>query len=111
MGNAGSNSRDRHKSGDGMPPSSPGKDGQAFVFDKKHKLQIQNSNEEEDPFFSKSQASDGEFPMPRQRASTVSEGSKVNDRVLPTVFKWDGGGKQVYISGTFSNWKTLPMVK
>lgn len=26
-------------------------------------------------------------------------------------FKWDGGGKQVYISGTFSNWKVLPMVK
>lgn len=30
---------------------------------------------------------------------------------MPTVFKWDGGGKQVYISGTFSNWKTIPMVK
>jgi len=30
---------------------------------------------------------------------------------LPTVFKWEGGGKQVYISGTFSNWKALPMVK
>lgn len=26
-------------------------------------------------------------------------------------FKWDGGGKEVYISGTFSDWKTLPMVK
>ena len=32
-------------------------------------------------------------------------------QVLPTVFKWDGGGKQVFITGTFSNWKTLPMVK
>lgn len=30
---------------------------------------------------------------------------------LPTVFKWDGGGKQVYISGTFSDWKAIPMVK
>lgn len=30
---------------------------------------------------------------------------------LPTVFKWDGGGKQVYISGTFSEWKSLPMVR
>lgn len=36
------------------------------------------------------------------------EGEKI---ALPTVFKWDGGGKQVYISGTFSNWKALPMVK
>jgi Glycogen recognition site of AMP-activated protein kinase len=32
-------------------------------------------------------------------------------KVLPTVFKWNGGGKQVYITGTFSNWKTIPMVK
>lgn len=32
-------------------------------------------------------------------------------KVLPTVFKWDGGGKNVYITGTFSNWKTIPMVK
>jgi len=42
----------------------------------------------------------------------VSEGTKVADsKVLPTVFKWEGGGKQVYISGTFTGWKTLPMVK
>ncbi|CAG2063629.1 unnamed protein product, partial [Timema podura] len=47
---------------------------------------------------------------PRQRSATVSEGTKVDDKV-PTVFKWEGGGRQVLISGTFSNWKTLPMVK
>lgn len=53
-----------------------------------------------------------DITTPRQRSATVSEGTKVNDsKVLPTVFKWEGGGKQVYISGTFSNWKTLPMVK
>lgn len=46
----------------------------------------------------------------------MSEGSKVSssygkEKVLPTVFKWEGGGKNVLISGTFSNWKALPMVK
>lgn len=63
------------------------------------------------------------MPETRQRASTMSEGTvptpkepvEVNQTTkkpaLPTVFKWDGGGKQVYISGTFSNWKTLPMVR
>nr|CDS32620.1 AMPK beta subunit [Hymenolepis microstoma] len=31
---------------------------------------------------------------------------------LPTVFKWEGGGKEVYISGTFNGWKSkIPMVK
>ncbi|GAA28398.2 5'-AMP-activated protein kinase subunit beta-2 [Clonorchis sinensis] len=30
----------------------------------------------------------------------------------PTVFRWDGGGKDIYISGTFNNWeKRIPMVK
>jgi 5'-AMP-activated protein kinase, regulatory beta subunit len=36
---------------------------------------------------------------------------ELEKEALPTVFKWDGGGKQVYISGTFSDWKALPMVK
>lgn len=70
--------------------------------------------------------------VPRQRSSTISEGTtqrpsitsmstsaddsaaimaQTDNEALPTVFKWDGGGKQVYISGTFSNWKALPMVK
>lgn len=31
--------------------------------------------------------------------------------VFPTVFKWNGGGEQVLISGTFSDWKPMPMVK
>nr|CAD7416207.1 unnamed protein product [Timema poppensis] len=126
-----------HKPGD-PPPSSPGKDGgQAFVFDKKPatKLVFQSSHEEEEPYYTKDQTQvrvqygivptvapeycdDGgrennqeEFSStPRQRSATVSEGTKVDDKV-PTVFKWEGGGRQVLISGTFSNWKTLPMVK
>lgn len=53
-----------------------------------------------------------DFGSQRPRSNTVSEGTKVADnKVLPTVFKWEGGGKQVYISGTFTGWKTLPMVK
>jgi hypothetical protein len=56
MGNAGSNARDRHKSGDSLPPSSPGvkQDGQAFTFDKKvNKLELQSSNEDEGPYYTK----------------------------------------------------------
>lgn len=30
---------------------------------------------------------------------------------LPTVLRWDGGGKNVMISGTFSKWKPIPMVR
>lgn len=31
--------------------------------------------------------------------------------VLPTVFKWEKGGRDVAICGTFTQWKPIPMVK
>lgn len=65
MGNAGSNqpvghhhsttvSREHRHSKD-HPPPSPGKEGQAFVFDKKpsQKLVFQSSHEEEESYFAK----------------------------------------------------------
>lgn len=107
MGQANS-ARERHKSGD-VPPSSPGNQGQAFVFDKKpSKLLYQTSNEDDgyDYYGSPKQQEGGD-------GSAASDGpsEEADTKVLPTVFKWDGGGKQVFITGTFSNWKTLPMVK
>jgi hypothetical protein len=33
-----------------------------------------------------------------------------SDNVVPTVFKWEHGGKHVYITGTFNNWeRQIPM--
>ena len=28
------------------------------------------------------------------------------ERLLPYVFRWDGGGSEVYLSGTFNDWET-----
>lgn len=65
MGNAGSNQPVGHHHGTTVnrehrhnkdhPPPSPGKEGQAFVFDKKssQKLVFQSSHEEEEPYFAK----------------------------------------------------------
>ncbi|XP_034950784.1 5'-AMP-activated protein kinase subunit beta-1 [Chelonus insularis] len=120
MGNAGSNqpgnhhhgsaiTKDTHRQSKDHPPPSPGKDGQVFTFAQKpsQKLVFQTSNDEEEPYFQK----DNNQGSQRPRSSTVSEGTKMKDnKVLPTVFKWEGGGKQVYIGGSFSNWKKLPMV-
>lgn len=31
-------------------------------------------------------------------------------QLVPTVFRWEHGGRQVYITGTFNNWeKQIPM--
>ena len=65
-------------------------------------------------FIQQSLDSDGsEYGRNQHRNSNTSEGAGDENitKVLPTVFKWDGGGKQVFITGTFSNWKTIPMVR
>lgn len=127
MGNAGSNiPRERHKSSSSdIIPSSPNKDGQQFgyekypmIYEKKPLLFGGVSHDEEEPYYTKPLNHDPEFMQePRQRANTLDEATAKSKEsastppALPTVFKWDGGGKQVFISGTFSEWKTLPMVK
>lgn len=33
-------------------------------------------------------------------------------KLLPTVFRWNGGGHEIYVSGTFDNWeKKIPMAR
>jgi 5'-AMP-activated protein kinase regulatory beta subunit len=118
MGNAGSNiPRERHKSSStDIIPGSPSKEGQAFVFEKKpdSRLVFQTSDEGEEPYFTNT--SHDEFAQEARPRSNTLEGNSNKEKemkkpALPTVFKWDGGGKQVYISGTFTGWKALPMVR
>lgn len=132
MGNAGSSNiqRERHKSSSSDMPSSPVlKDGQTFVFDKKSDkiLPYQNSShEEEEPYYTKPVTTTVE-PILTTSSTTTTRSATTESMpiimnkkpttvdptsaVLPTVFKWDGGGKEVFISGTFSDWKPIPMVK
>ncbi|XP_047507634.1 5'-AMP-activated protein kinase subunit beta-1 [Pieris napi] len=126
MGNAGSNppkewTKDHQSKHVEVGPSSPTKDGEAFTFDKKTDddrsgRDDDNILEEGAPYYTKAVPAyedHDEEPMPRKRSNTLTESNKsIEDvQVLPTVFKWEGGGKQVFISGTFTEWKTIPMVK
>ncbi|KAF6206932.1 hypothetical protein GE061_018168 [Apolygus lucorum] len=118
MGNAGSAGGRTHK-GDDHLLHSPNKDdhNQIFIFDKKQEgnLLYQSSQDEEDHSLVSKGSDSSDEPSSvvpkRHRSNTVSEGTVMADKVFPTVFKWNGGGEQVLISGTFSNWKTIPMVK
>ncbi|KAI5642669.1 glycogen recognition site of AMP-activated protein kinase domain-containing protein [Phthorimaea operculella] len=131
MGNAGSNQpkewhRDHAAKTPDVGPSSPAKEGEAFTFDKKVEddrgvREDDNNIEDGAPYYTKavpeSDIDDTEPRQPRERSNTLTQenvGRKTScdeSKVLPTVFKWEGGGKQVYISGTFTDWKTIPMVK
>jgi len=43
-------------------------------------------------------------------AGYSSSGPESNSELVPTVFKWEHGGKHVYITGTFNNWeRQIPM--
>lgn len=110
MGNAGSNqpkewSKDHHSKHIEAGPSSPTKDGEAFTFDKKTDenrcARDDDINLEEDtPLYTKSVPEleeQDEEPVTRNRSNTLTESNKnIEDvQVLPTVFKWEGGGKQV----------------
>uniref|UniRef100_L7M387 5'-AMP-activated protein kinase subunit beta-1 n=1 Tax=Rhipicephalus pulchellus TaxID=72859 RepID=L7M387_RHIPC len=115
MGNTGSGSkRDRAYSTDTDTPSSPGKDDRAFEFttgssSRKSRFIYQASLDDSDDIPSFRKGGDSEM---RPRASTMEGGGggEQPKATLPTVFKWEGGGKDVCISGTFTNWKPIPMV-
>lgn len=47
-------------------------------------------------------------PMGENMATIYTEEDA--DSIVPTVFKWDHGGRNVYITGTFNNWeRQIPM--
>ncbi|XP_062617839.1 5'-AMP-activated protein kinase subunit beta-1-like isoform X4 [Saccostrea cucullata] len=99
MGNSSSSSsRSRHISGDETGPSLT-----AGRF-------LSDSNSSQDPFDSLLKSG-----YRRQRAATTqSQGdtSIMKPKLLPTVFKWEGGGKDVYVTGSFNNWQSkIPLVK
>lgn len=40
-----------------------------------------------------------------------SQDDEKNPSFIPTVLRWDGGGHNVMICGTFTKWKPIPMVR
>lgn len=111
MGNAGSNQpKDWHKDHvskhSDVGPSSPAKEGEAFTFDKK--IDDDRGNRDDDnniedgaPYYTKAVPEhEPEETVMRERSNTLTDNNdnKASDsenKVLPTVFKWEGGGKQV----------------
>jgi len=58
------------------------------------------------------EASEGAHLSSQLEGSTavVADGDVENADVVPTVFKWEHGGRNVYITGTFNNWdRRIPM--
>ncbi|KAK7591208.1 hypothetical protein V9T40_002821 [Parthenolecanium corni] len=109
MGNTASNARDRHKSCD-LDLLSPNRDNQsqAFIFDKTDGTAYPDQGNEDDESCSKVHMEESGLPCD---PANINAESNEKPGLLPTVFKWEGGGKDVFISGTFSSWKPVPMVK
>ncbi|GFR14285.1 5'-AMP-activated protein kinase subunit beta-1 [Trichonephila clavata] len=108
MGNSSSNKRDRASSTDSECPASPCKEDKIFEFgvgNRKGKFIYQPSLEECDdiPGVLKNKND--------QTLSSTTSTASSECTQFPTVFKWEGGGKKVLISGTFSDWKPIPMVE
>ncbi|XP_064424162.1 5'-AMP-activated protein kinase subunit beta-1 isoform X1 [Latimeria chalumnae] len=55
-------------------------------------------------------------PLEKEEFLAWQQDLEVNDKApaqaRPTVFRWTGGGKEVYLSGTFTNWNTkIPLIR
>lgn len=110
MGNAGSNQpkewhKDHTSKQPDLGPSSPAKEGEAFTFDKKKddergSRDEDNNIEDGAPYYTKAVPEhEAQDTVMRERSNTLTESNKncdsIDIKVLPTVFKWEGGGKQV----------------
>ncbi|XP_015905129.2 5'-AMP-activated protein kinase subunit beta-1 [Parasteatoda tepidariorum] len=101
MGTTSSTKRDRAYSSDNEGPPPSCKEGKVFEFsagNRKEKFGYQSSLDDYDDFSNLSRDKSDEMNRP-------------GEKLLPTVFKWAGGGKDVMISGSFSDWKPIPMVQ
>jgi 5'-AMP-activated protein kinase regulatory beta subunit len=51
-----------------------------------------------------------DLEMPSSSSSSLSSAIVELEELVPTVFKWEHGGRQVFITGTFNNWESqIPM--
>nr|UXK97098.1 AMP-activated protein kinase beta subunit [Haliotis discus hannai] len=102
MGNS-SSAKNRHASGDDTAPTlTAGRLGDSAITD-------------DGEMFAGNIGTYQSRPQ-RVRSSTITPGGdptlSTAGRALPTVIKWEGGGKDVYIAGSFNNWKSrIPLVK
>lgn len=106
MGTTSSNKRDRAYSSDNEGPPASCKEGKVFEFsagNRKEKFLMQGSLDDYDDFSNLSRDKSDEIKL--------SDTTNTYEKSLPTVFKWGGGGKEVMISGSFSDWKPIPMVQ
>ncbi|VDL20219.1 unnamed protein product [Hymenolepis diminuta] len=56
-----------------------------------------------------SSAGNGGMELPTDVEMTPTDNKL---KLLPTVFRWNGGGHEIYVSGTFDNWqKRIPMAR
>jgi len=52
----------------------------------------------------------GDSATPMDAEQPMIEGGWLDDDTVPTVFRWEHGGRQVYITGTFNGWsRQIPM--
>ncbi|CAK9301490.1 unnamed protein product, partial [Gordionus sp. m RMFG-2023] len=101
-----------------ISPVSSSKDSPYFDKVGGRKLFFTRSNMSDDERTSKhKKKEDSEGTLNRKRSSTISEGNKgglvesQTPRNIYTVFRWDKGGKNVYVSGSWDNWKSkIPLV-
>lgn len=106
MGNSTVRERRRHEIDDSGPSMV------AKVYGSTLQPEQSVSYGESGEFFRTSPQKDEFVPGVDAQTSIMSTGIDLNARKLPTVFRWDGPGKTIYIAGSYDNWTAkIPLVK
>jgi 5'-AMP-activated protein kinase regulatory beta subunit len=83
----------------GGPPGAAGGYGYHDAYDTQHQQQQQQQQQQQ-----------GDSATPMDADQPKVEGGWLDDDTVPTVFRWEHGGRQVYITGTFNGWsRQIPM--
>ncbi|KAG8596949.1 hypothetical protein GDO81_002120 [Engystomops pustulosus] len=60
-------------------------------------------------------AEENKAPLEKDEFLAWQHDLEVNDKAptqaRPTVFRWTGGGKEIYLSGSFNNWGKIPLIR
>ncbi|KAJ7423717.1 5'-AMP-activated protein kinase subunit beta-1 [Willisornis vidua] len=96
--------RHGHKGARGDSAGGPAKDGDRPKI-------LMDSPEDADLFHPEEMKA----PLEKEEFLAWQQDLEVNDKTptqaRPTVFRWTGGGKEVYLSGSFNNWSKIPLTR
>ncbi|XP_029475586.1 5'-AMP-activated protein kinase subunit beta-1 [Rhinatrema bivittatum] len=111
MGNTSSERGGLERPGGQKAPRRESSGGAIITKDGDRPKILMDSPEDADMFH----ADEIKAPLEKEEYLAWQQDLEVNEKAptqaRPTVFRWTGGGKEIYLSGSFNNWSKIPLIR